>query len=487
MEPAVNGARQKVVVEFSSPNMASEFHVSHLRSTIVGAFVGNMYERFGWDVVRMNYLGDWGKQIGLLAVGWQRFGSEEEFAKQPVRHLLEVYHKIDGLFQPEQQAIKAAKHDHKDTSELETQGIHAERDELFKKMEDQDPEAIALWQRFRDSTVEHYAKAYARLGITFDEYSGESQVSTESVAEVESILKEKGVYEESDGGWIIDFSKHNSKGLSVAIVRFRNGTTSYLLRDIAAVLDRYKAHSFQKMIYVVAAEQEQHFHRVIRTLELIGRDDLAHKIQHVPFAKITSLVDQLKEAYLLDDYLDGSHNVMKEAMPPEEEEQIFIQRTEDVTVSLGLSGLSIQDLNHKRTTSYACDVKRMTTFDGDTGVAFQNCYARLLTVLKDQTDAMDYDNLDYSKLETEDYTELLRIMAQYPDTAAGSFKTLEPSIIVAYIYRIVDQLMITLDDDDEEDWTGREGTVKARMALYWNAKQVLDNAMRVLGLTPLSA
>lgn len=477
--------RQKIVVEFSSPNMASEFHASHLRSTIVGAFVANMYESFGWDVVRMNYLGDWGKQIGLLAAGWQRFGSEEEFAQQPARHLLEVNHKIEELFEPEKQASKAAKQDHKDTSEIESQGLYAERDAFFKKMEDQDPEAIALWQRFRDATVDHYTKSYARLGITFDEYSGESTVTSESVAEVEAALKEKGVYEESDGSWIIDFAKYNAKGLSVAVVRYRNGTTSYLLRDIAAVLDRYKTHSFDKMIYVVG-EQEMHFNRVIKTLELMGKEDLAKKLQHVQFAKISGLVEQLKDAHLLDDYLDGSQALMEAEMPPEDEEQIFVPRSEDVTKNLGFSGLFVQDLNHKRTTGYSCDVKRMTAFDGDTGVAYQNCYARLVSVLQEQTEELDYESLDFSKLETEDYTELLRIMAQYPDTAAGSFKSLEPSLITSYIGRLVDQLMITLDDDQEQDWSGKEETVKARMALYGNAKQVLDNALSVLGLTPLN-
>ena len=473
-----------MVVEFSSPNMASEFNVSHLRSTLIGAHIANIHESLGWDVVRMNYLGDWGKQIGLLAAGWQKFGSEEEFEKEPLRHLLKVNHKVEELFKPEQDACKAAKAEGKDVTEIESQGLYAQRDEFFKKMEDKDAEALELWQRFRDATVKDLTLSYARLGIPFDEYSGESQVSSESIAEVETILKEKGVYEESDGSWMIDFSKHNAKGLSTAIVRYRNGTTSYLLRDLAAVLDRAKAHSFDKMIYVVAMEQEMHFHRVTKTLELMDKADLAAKLQHVAFAKITGVMNHFKDAQLLSDYLDGCHSAMKANMPEEGEEQVFTSNTDASIESLGLSGLFVQDLYHKRTSSYAFDPKHMNSFEGENGISLQNCYARLLTILKAAPAEIDYNNLDYSKLEVEDYSELLRIMAQYPDTASQSFKNLEPGTILGYLFRLVDQIMITLDDDDEQDWEGKDETVKARMALYENARQVLENGLHALGVTP---
>ncbi|KAK7404124.1 hypothetical protein QQX98_010082 [Neonectria punicea] len=481
-----DGPKKKVIVEFSSPNMASEFQVSHLRSTLIGAYVANIHAGMGWDVVKMNYLGDWGKQIGLLAAGWQRFGSEEEFQSAPLQHLLQVNHKIEELFKPEQDECRAAKADGKDVTEIESRGLYAERDAFFKKMEDREPEAIALWQRFRDATVEDYKESYARLGIQFDEYSGESQVSAESVEEVETALKEKGVYEEHEGSWMIDFSKHNAKGLSTAVVRYRNGTTSYLLRDLAAVLDRAKAHSFDKMIYVVAMEQEMHFHRVTKTLELMDRADLSEKIQHVAFAKITGLLDQFKDAQLLSDYLDGCRLAMQAGMSDDAEDPVFVTKTDKSMESLGLSGLFIQDLNHKRTTSYACDPKRMTSFEGETGAAIQNCYARLLSILEEKPEELDYATLDYSQLETEDHSEILRIMTQFPDTTYASFKTLEPTAVIIYLGRLVDQVMVTLDDDDEQDWTGREEATKARMALYETARQVLENGLRMLGLSPWS-
>jgi arginyl-tRNA synthetase len=486
-DPTVpDGKKKKVIVEYSSPNMASEFQVSHLRSTLLGTYVANIHASMGWDVIRMNYLGDWGKQIGLLAAGWQRFGSEDEFANQPLRHLLQVKHKIEELFKPEVDKCKAMKANDQDTSEIESQGLYAERDDFFKKMEDKDPEAIALWQRFRDATIKDFTDSYARLGVTFDEYSGESQVTSESIAEVEQALKEKRVYEEHDDSWQIDFSKHEAKGLSIAVLRYRNGTTSYLLRDVAAVLDRFKAHSFDKMIYVAAMEQEMHFNRVIKTLKLIGRQDLADRIQHTSFAKMNGLPEDLKGAELLSDYLDGCRSMVQTHLEEEEEEVSHVGNSERSVDILGLAGLFVQDHYHKRNTSYTSDAKKMAPLEGETGAAIQNCYARLLKKLGSEPTNFDYTTLDYASLESEDYAELLRILLQYPGAAHGSFKSLEPSLIVVYLLRLVDQLMVTLDDDDERDWTDQESASEARLALYENARQVFENALKLLGVAPWS-
>jgi arginyl-tRNA synthetase len=227
--------RQKVVVEFSSPNIAKEFHAGHLRSTIIGAFISNLYEDMGWDVVRVNYLGDWGKQFGLLAVGWKRYGSEELFEKEPLVHLLDVYARINKDFKPEQDASRAARDQGLDTKEIESQGLYAERNDFFRKMEDGDEDALALWRRFRDVSIQRYITTYARLNITFDEYSGESQVKPSTVQMIEQLLREKGICEEENGSLIIKFAKHGAKKLATTVIRNRTGTTTYLLRDVAAV------------------------------------------------------------------------------------------------------------------------------------------------------------------------------------------------------------------------------------------------------------
>ncbi|TDZ16867.1 Arginine--tRNA ligase [Colletotrichum orbiculare MAFF 240422] len=479
---APDSGKQKVLVEFSSPNMASEFEGRHLRSTINGASIANLYERMGWDVTRLNYLGDWGKQVALLAVGWERFGSEEEFQKDAIRHLLRVYKQIEEAFRPETEASHQAKEQGLSTAEIESQGIYAERDAFFKRLETGDADAMALWKKFRDVYVEDYTRAYARLGIMFDEYHGESQVTSESVAEVEAVLKAKGVLEESDSSWIVDFKKHGSKGLGTAVLLNRTGTTNYLLRDIANVLDLDKKYNFDKLIYVVESNQDAHFARVAKAIELMGHVDLSKKLQHVGFGKVQGLSAQLGNAHLFGDMLDQCAAAVRTAMSESEDGDAPPEAAEP----FGITSLIAQDMHTKRSNGYAFDSKKMTEFTGDTGAALQLAWTRLNLTLR-QLDAggASHADVDYSHLQAEEYTNLLRLMAQYPDVVNAAYKSLEPSAVLAFLYRMVEQLIECLDMDEEEDANEGPEVDLARTVLYENAKQVLENGMKVLGIRPL--
>ncbi|KAI0127837.1 arginyl-tRNA synthetase [Xylariales sp. AK1849] len=496
--PSAESACKKVVVEFSSPNLASEFNAAHLRSTIIGMQISQMYAEMGWDVVRLNYLGDWGKQLGLLAAGWQRFGSEEALQENPMGHLLEVFEKIEELFRPEQEASRKARDEGHDTAAIESQGIYAERDAFFKRMEDSDPEALGLWKRFRDVSIDYYTKTYARLNVVFDEYSGESQVNPESITEVESLLKEKGIYEESEGSWIIDFKKHGPKNLGTAVVRGRTGSTTYLLRDVAAVLDREKSFSFDKMVYVVTSEQESHFHRVLQMLEFIGRSDLAAKLQHVAFGKVQGMSAQLGKVHLLGDILDQASNAMQDVLGTDQEHHSHIENTDVSAYQLGITALIAQDGLSRRATGYTFNTGKLASFEGETGPYIQESYGKLCAVLTGSE--LQEDSLattDYSYLQEEPWSDVLRVIAQYPDVTSAAFKAHEPSLILNYLFRLVEEVSNCLDDDDDED-EGEEGeasgtpvepeppeAVLAYATLYRAARQVLKNGMAVLGLTPV--
>jgi arginyl-tRNA synthetase len=159
-----SGAK-KIIVEFSSPNIAKPFHAGHLRSTIIGGFLANLYEGAGWDVVRMNYLGDWGKQYGVLAIGFDLFGNEEELVKNPIGHLYDIYVKVSNIQHEEAEKMKALKaeaaklkEEGKDASEqeaevkkIETEGIDQQARKYFKGMVDGEPKALGMWKRFRVS------------------------------------------------------------------------------------------------------------------------------------------------------------------------------------------------------------------------------------------------------------------------------------------------------------------------------------------------
>lgn len=319
--------RKKMIVEFSSPNIAKPFHAGHLRSTIIGGFLANLYEAAGWDVTRMNYLGDWGKQYGVLAIGFDLYGSEEALIQNPIGHLYDVYVKISATAREEDEKMKELKakieelkKESKDTSALEKElqeisenGVDEKARRYFKRMTEGEPVALGIWKRFRDLSIEKYKKTYARLNIRYDDYSGESQVKDESMDHAAKVMEEKKVSENSEGAIIVDLTKY-SKKLGKAVVRKKDGTSLYLTRDIAAVSERYEKYKFDKMIYVVASQQDLHLAQLFKILEAMDYKDLAAACTHVNFGMVLGMSTRKGTAKFLDDILETVAEKMHEVM-----------------------------------------------------------------------------------------------------------------------------------------------------------------------------
>ncbi|CAG8540249.1 10165_t:CDS:2, partial [Scutellospora calospora] len=227
--PKVEKASKTCLIDFSSPNMAKLFHADHLRSTIIGNFVRNIHAANGWKTISINYL-------GLLAIGFEKYGSEEELLKNLIKHLYNVYVKINTRA-------------------------------YFKKMETGDESALALWKRFKNLSIERYKDTYTRLNVNFDVYSGESQISNERISLALKILKEKNIATESNSAIIADLGEYK---LDVAMIQKNNSTTLYITRDIGAAMERYEQYKFDAMYYVVASQQDLHFKQLFKILELMG-------------------------------------------------------------------------------------------------------------------------------------------------------------------------------------------------------------------------
>lgn len=470
--------RKKVLVEFSSPNIASEFHCKHLRSTLLGAYIAKQYETMGWDVVRLNYLGDWGKQIGLLGAGWEKFGSGQKFQADPVGHILSVYNQTDALFQPLLAASKAARDSGGDTSAIETQGLFAERNAFFKKMEDGDEETLVFWKRLRDVSIEHYTALYARLNINFDEYDGEAHVSPETMSEVEGILHNKGITKESEGALIVDLKDHGASGK--VIIRDRNGSRMYALRELATALDRSRKHKFDHMIYVVANDHDQHFSRTIKILKLMDMSDLADKLHHVHFNKGN---DKHGQGHMLSDILDESQSSMLESLNSNAEKAAGFSDSEGSAAALGISAILAQVLLAKRAADHPLDISKATALSRGTGPELQYWHAKLGAIVNTEIPLVStFSDDEFKPLEEEKYTELLRILAQYPNVTSAAYRSLEPSTILFYLTSITDQLPISLETDEEvqDDLS----LTTAEVAFFETVRQVMENGMKLLGIKP---
>ncbi|KAI9672631.1 MAG: hypothetical protein M1831_000066 [Alyxoria varia] len=468
---------KRIIVEFSSPNIAKPFHAGHLRSTIIGGFLSSLYECAGWDVVRMNYLGDWGKQYGVLAVGYERFGNEEALSTNPIGHLYDVYVKTSSLLKEEEDSIKAKKQEIKeleaanqDTTSTEQEvrklvadGVDEQARRYFKRMVDGDDTALNVWRKFRNLSIEKYKQTYARLNIKFDDYAGESQVTEDSMNDVSKVMEEKGVIQDSDGAKIVDLTKH-SKKLGKAIVKKKDGTSLYLTRDIGEIFARYDKYGFDKMIYVVASQQDLHLAQLFKIVDAMGRKDVSEKCVHINFGMVLGMSTRKGTAKFLDDILRDVGEKMHEVMRANEDKYRQVQNPEMTADILGISAVMIQDMTGKRINNYEFDMDRMTSFEGDTGPYLQYAHARLCSITrKAGLSEDDLVDADWSLLTEKHAIDLVRSLARWPDVFQNTLKTQEPVNVVG----------------------SEEKLKKARLSLYTCARQVLYNGMKLLGLSPV--
>jgi len=358
-------SKKKIIVEFSSPNIAKPFHAGHLRSTIIGGFLANLYEAAGWDVKRINYLGDWGRQFGLLAIAFGKYGSEEKLKKDPIGHLFDIYVEINKVSKPEEdtikerkEALKQAEEHKKDTTalekeigELEAKSVNEHARQYFKKLETGDKEALAIWTRFRDLSIERYKKTYARLNIHFDVYSGESQVEMWRMERAVEQLHTSGLSEDSKGAVIVDLTKSkdkNAKKLGKALVKKTDGSSLYLTRDLGEAVKRYELYHFDKMLYVVASQQDMHVAQLFKILELMGNKEVSERCQHVNFGMVLGMSTRRGTVKFLDDILRDVGEKMHEVMKRNEKKYEQVQDPEQTSDTLGITAVMVQDMKGKR-------------------------------------------------------------------------------------------------------------------------------------------
>lgn len=463
------GLGKKLAIEFLSPNIAKPFHAGHLRSTIIGGFLANLYEKLGWDVSRINYLGDWGKQFGLLAVGFQKYGSEELLEKDPINHLFTVYVKINQDMNEE-------------GADLEN-GINDQARQFFRRMEDGDAEALKLWKKFRELSIHKYIDTYARLNIHYDDYSGELQVSKETMDKSLKQLEDAGLVHVDRGAKLVDLTKFNKK-LGKCLVQKSDGTSIYLTRDIGEAIGRYEKYKFDKSIYVVAAQQDLHLAQFFEILKQMGFP-WAKNLEHVNFGMVLGMSTRKGTVVFLDNILEETKEKMHEVMRKNEAKYAQIENPDKIADLIGISAVMIQDMQSKRINNYEFKWDRMTSFEGDTGPYLQYAHSRLRSVERksgiDIAAKLATAKLDL--LEEAAASNLIRILAQYPDIVKKAQKTHEPSTIVTYLFslsHVVSQCYDIL-------WVAgqKEDLAVARLALYLAARQVLYNGMTLLGLTPV--
>ncbi|KAM9196577.1 putative arginine--tRNA ligase, mitochondrial isoform 2-T2 [Mergus octosetaceus] len=424
--------RQKAVIEFSSPNIAKKFHIGHLRSTI----------------------------IGLLGVGFQQFGDKEKLKSSPLQHLFEVYVQIN----------KAA----------EDENIKKLAADFFRKLEEHDEQTLSLWKQFRGFSIEEYIRIYKRLGVHFDEYSGESFYQEKS-QEVLRMLEDKGLLQKTiKGTGVVDLSEKKDLSLYSTVMR-SDGTSLYITRDLAAAIDRMNKHSCDTMIYVTDKSQSSHFQHLFQILKLMGYD-WAERCQHVSFGLVQGMKTRRGEVVFLEDVLDEVRSRMLQNMASAKTTK-EVEDPMETAEKVGLAALIIQDFRGLLSSDYQFSWDRALQSRGDTGVFLQYTHARLHS-LEQMHGNEQLTDVNASCLQEPDAISVLQHLLRYDEVLYRSSQDLQPKHIVSYLLTLC-HLAAVAHKTLPVKGSAPE-LAQARLCLFRAARSVLGSGMQLLGITPVT-
>jgi len=448
------GKGENVTIDLSSPNIAKPFSVGHLRSTVIGDALSNIFRKMGYNTIKINHLGDWGKQFGLLMVAYKKWGSKEAVEANPIDELLQLYVRINA--------------------EIENDPALDDEGRLwFKKLEDGDPEATELWQWFRDESLVEFNRIYELLGVEFDSLNGEAFYN-DKMDEGIKILEEKGLLEESKGASIVNLDDVN---LPPAMIKKSDGATLYITRDIATAMYRARTYNFVKSIYVVGQEQSNHFRQLKAVLKKMGFD-WSDDMTHVDFGLVTKNRQKLStrkgNIILLEPTLQEAISRAKSQI---EDKNPELENKEAVAHAVGVGAVKFYDLKTDRRNGYDFDLEAMVSFEGETGPYIQYAYARIQSILR-KADFTPDANADYRLNDAESW-EIIKLLQDFSRVVKRAADNYEPSLIAKYAISLAQAFnkyyahTRILDESPERD---------SRLALSYSTAVVLKEALRLLGV-----
>ena len=453
------GDGKNVVIEYSSPNIAKPFHIGHLRTTVIGGALYKIYKFLGYNVIGINYLGDWGMQFGKVLAGLNLWGNEYDFENNKIQSLLNIY-------------VRFCKEE-KNNSELTELAR-----ECFKKLEKKDEEALKKWEWIRNVSIENYNKTYSLLNIHFDEYRGEAYYNDKMEAVVKE-LNAKGLLKDSQGAKIVDLEEYN---MPPCIIITSAGTTIYATRDITAFIDRVKSFDFEKMIYVVGGEQKLHFEQFFKVLELMGYGDYVKKSIHVSFGLV---VDKTGEkigtrkgnSVFLEDILNESIEKVKVII---NEKNPNLENKEEIARKVGVGAIIFNDLSNSRIKDEIFDWDTILNFQGETGPYMQYIYVRTKGLLEKAGYIPDFENIDCKYLNEKQAIEIVKLIYQFEATIKNAAEKNEPSIIARYLIDLAqafsnfyNEYKVITDNKELQD---------ARLFITLAVGQVLKTGAELLGI-----
>ena len=452
------GEGKVICIDYSSPNIAKPFHVGHLRSTVIGNALKNIYTALGYKVIGINHLGDWGTQFGKLIVAYKMWGDKEAVERDDIKELSRIYVQF-----------------HKEAEEHPE--LNDEARSWLVKMQEGDKEALDLWKWFCDISMKEFNRIYDRLGITFDSYAGESFYNDKMQAAVDEI-REKGLLTTSEGAQIVDLEKYN---MPPCLILRSDGGTLYPTRDISAALYRKNTYDFYKCLYITALDQNLHFAQWFKVLELMGYDWAADSLVHIPFGLVSlgdgKLSTRQGHVVLMEDILNQAVDKARAII---EEKNPDLENKDKVAEDVGIGAVIFDDMFNSRIKNIVFDLDRMLSFEGETGPYVQYTHARACNILKRAGFEKLEKDIDYSLISDEASVALCKAIGDMADKVKEAADKNEPYIVSRQLIEVCKQFNRfynennIMQSDDE--------TKKARLAVVCETRDCIRFGLGLLGI-----
>ena len=454
------GEGKNIVIDYSAPNIAKPFHIGHLRTTVIGGALSNIYKFLGYNVTGINHLGDYGTQFGKLIEGYKLWGDEYDIDNDPINELTKIYIRINELCKKDEKVLEECRNN-------------------FKKLEDGDPYCVELWSKFKDASLKEFQRVYDLLGSKFESWNGEAFYA-DKMQEVVEILEKSGKLIESQGAKVVDLTE---QGIDTPCIIIKsNGSSTYATRDLAAILYRARTYDFDKAIYVTSYEQILHFKQIFATAKYLGLDEkYTNGLIHVPFGMVllptgkmsTREGTSIKLEDLLNEAIERAKKIIEDKNPELEDKDLIAKK-------IGVGAVIFNDLSNNRVKDEIFDWDTILNFQGETGPYVQYTYVRTQSILRKAESVPSFKDINTEKINDNYSINILKLIYNFEDILVEVTKKEEPSILSRYL---IDIAKAFSNFYNENKIIGEEKEVEnARLYLTRVVGEILKTGASLLGI-----
>ena len=453
------GNGKNIIVEYSSPNIAKPFHIGHLRNTLIGHSIYNMYKFLGYNVIGINHLGDYGSQFGKMIEGYKLWGEEYNIEENPIEELTRIYVRINDLCKQDEAVLEACR-------------------DNFKKLEEGDEYCVEIWNKFKDLSLKEFNRIYDILGVSFDSLNGEAFYS-DKMDEIVDLIDKSGKLIESEGAKIVDLEEQKN---GICMIKKSNDSTTYATRDLAAILYRTREYDFDKCLYIVAYEQNLHFKQVFEVAKLLGIDEkYINGLKHVPYGMVhlksgkmsTREGNVIKVNDLLEEAVARVEKIIEEKSPN-------MENKSENAKKIGIGAIAFSNVGTTIIKDQIFDWDTILNFNGETGPYVQYTYVRTQSVLKNVDKIPHVDNIDLKQINKNEAIKVVKLIYNFQEIIVEATNKNEPSILARFLIDLAkaysnfyNEYKIMSDLEEEKN---------ARVYLTYMVGLTLKIGMNLLGI-----